>query len=202
VSEQALAEFDLLQIAAMQTEASAGMTDGELHMLAYLACLLAVYDGHRPPWWGYKFTATRTGAPFSFLLSTAQDRARNSGLIERREEVWTITDLGRVDLGQISEVMLNARRLPYLDAAAGAALAMPLPSVAGALGREPGLRRALRFVKTQELLDEAGLALLEDQFNALNEALAGDNAADDLMVPAVVWLTYLARRLPEDAEAA
>lgn len=202
MSEQALAEFDLLQIAATQTEGSAGMTEGELHMLAYLACLLAVFEGHRPQWWGYKFTATRTGAPFSFLLSRAQDRACDSGLIERREEVWTITDLGRIDLGQISEVMLNARRLPYLDAAAGAALAMPLPTVAGALGREPGLRRALRFVKTQELLDEAGLALLDDQFKALNEALAGDGAADDLMVPAVVWLTYLARRPPEEAEAA
>ena len=106
-------------------------------------------------------------------------------------------------LGQISVMQLNARRLPYLNAAAGAALAMPLPSLAGALGREPGLRRALRFVKTQELLDEAGLALLEGQFKALTEALAGDHAADDLMVPAVVWLTYLARRrLPEEAEAA
>ncbi len=200
MSEQALAEFDLLQIAAMQTEASAGMTDGELQTLAYLACLLAVFDGRRPEWWGYKFTATRTGAPFSYYLSKAQNRARNSGLIERGEEVWTITDLGRADLGQISEMQLNARRLPYLDAAAGAALAMPLPSLAGALGREPGLRRALRFVRTQELLDEAGLALLESQFDALNEALAGDDAADDLMVPAVVWLTYLARRLPEEAE--
>jgi hypothetical protein len=91
----------------------------------------------------------------------------------------------------------------YLDAASATALAIPLPAVADALSFEPGLRRALRFVKVRALLDEAGIALLEEQFAAVHAALADRGAAqEDLMVPAVVWLTYLSQTEPADTQAA
>jgi hypothetical protein len=202
VSDQALAGFDVLRIAALQTESSDGMTEGELHTLAYLGCLLSVYDGHPASWWGYRFTATRAGAPFAYSLSQALDLARDAGLLFKGNRVWVISERGLVDLQQIAPLILNQRRQPYLEAASGTALAMPLPSLASALSREPGLQRALNFVRTRELLDETGLALLDDQFQALADALQGDAASNDLMVPAVVWLTYLTRMEMDDEVAA
>lgn len=201
MSEQALAGYDALQLAAQQTASADGMTAGEMHTLAYLACLLSVYDGHHVRWWGYRFTATRAGAPFAYALDQALTAATDAGLLTRGDRTWSISARGRVELEQLDPLVLNQRRLGYLEAAGGTALAMPLPSVASALSAEPGLRRALRFVRTRELLDEAGVSLLEDQFAALNEALKDDAAARDLLVPAVVWLTYLARMRADDEAA-
>lgn len=202
MSERALAGYDVLQIATQLTASADGMTEGELHTLAYLGCLLSVYDGHEASWWGYRFTATRAGAPFGYALSQALDLARDAGLLAQGDSTWSISARGRTELEQLTPLVLNNRRLPYLAAAGGAALAMPLPSLASALSWEPGLRRALNFVLTRELLDETGLSLVLEQFEALGDALAGDTAGIDLMVPAVVWLTYLARVRPGEREAA
>lgn len=201
MSEQALAGFDSLQLAAQQTATAEGITIGELHTLAYLACLLSVYDDHDVRWWGYRFTATRAGAPFAYALDQALTAASEAGLLVRGDRVWSVSERGRVELEQLEPLVLNHRRLAYLKAAGGAALAMPLPSVASALSAEPGLRRALNFVRTRELLDETGVSLLEDQFAVVSEALEDDAAARDLMVPAVVWLTYLARMRPAEEAA-
>jgi hypothetical protein len=201
MSEQAMAGYDALQLAVQQTASADGMTAGELHTLAYLGCLLSVYDGHNVRWWGYRFTATRAGAPFAYALDQALTAATDAGLLIHRDRTWTISASGRAELEQLDPLVLNHRRRPYLNAAAGTALAMPLPSVASALSAEPGLRRALRFVRTRELLDETGVSLLDDQFTVVSEALKDDPAGGDLMVPAVVWLTYLAR-MPPSQEAA
>jgi hypothetical protein len=201
VSEQALAGYDALRLAAQQTASADGMTAGELHTLAYLGCLLSVYEGNAVRWWGYRFTATHAGAPFAYALDQALTGATDAGLLVHGDRTWSISGRGRAELELLEPLVLNRRRLPYLKAAAGTALAMPLPSVASALSAEPGLRRALRFVLTRELLDETGVSLLEDQFRALSEALEDDAAGRDLMVPAVVWLTYLAR-MPPGEEAA
>jgi hypothetical protein len=201
VSEQALAGYDALQLADQQTASADGVTAGELHTLAYLGCLLSVYDGHNVRWWGYRFTATRAGAPFAYALDQALSGATDAGLLVHGDRTWSISGSGRTELQQLDPLVLNHRRLPYLRAAGGTALAMPLPSVASALSAEPGLRRALRWVRTRELLDEAGLSLLDDQFKVLTEALVDDAAGRDLMVPAVVWLTYLSR-MPTGEEAA
>jgi hypothetical protein len=199
----AAATFDALWLADALQRSVDGGSRAELHTLAYLGCLLAVFDGRAPAWWAYRFTATRAGAPFAQALSEGVDAAEQAGMFRRRGHVLRLTDRGRRELDVTAGWPLNARRVRYLDAASATALAIPLPSVADALSFEPGLRRALRFVKVRALLDEAGLALLEAQFAALESALAQQpRAEEDLMVPAVVWLTYLAQERPADTNAA
>jgi hypothetical protein len=70
---------------------------------------------------------------------------------------------------------------------------MPLPTIGDAIAHEPQLLQALRFVRSKALLDETGIALLEEHFAAVRmatEPVAAEGG--DLMVPAVLWLTYLA----------
>jgi hypothetical protein len=197
------ATFDALWLANALQRAADGGSRAELHTLAYLGCLMSVFDKRAANWWSYGFTATRAGAPFARALSEAIDAAERAGLLRRRSRVTVPTERGRHELDAMGGWPLNRRRVRYLDAASATALAIPLPSVADALSFEPGLRRTLRFVRVRSLLDEAGVALLEKQFDDLHEALADrPTASQDLMVPAVLWLTYLAEGRPADHRAA
>ena len=170
-----------------------GATPGEVQVLSYLGCLMSVYDGQRAEQWGYSFTATRAGAPYADEIAMSLDQLVRGGFASVDVPLIQISERGRNELRFASTLTLNERRRRFLDAATAAALAMPLPSVADALSFEPGLRRALRFVRTRALLDETGVGLLEEQFESLSETLGTELAAtEDLMVPTVVWLTYLA----------
>jgi hypothetical protein len=201
VSEVALASFDVLELTDQLTATSDGASEGELHTLAYLSCLLAVFDGQSPGWWGYGFTATRTGTPFAHALRQAVQTSVQAGFLLLEDRVLTLSEVGSHELRSIAPLTLNRRHLRYLEAAAATALTMPLPAVSDALSYEPGLGRALRFMRTKALLDETGITLLEAQFDALGEALQG-TAKDDLLVPSVVWLTYLAQQQLIEQDAA
>lgn len=201
MSEVALASFDALQLTDQLTATSEGVSEGELHTLAYLSCLLAVFDGRRPAWWGYGFTATRAGTPFAPPVRQAVNDAVRAGFLSLSDRILTLSELGSQELESIATLILNRRHGRYLEAAAATALTMPLPAVSDALSYEPGLRGALRFMRTKALLDEAGMTLLEAQFDALGDALYG-SVKDDLLVPSVVWLTYLARQRIEDQDTA
>jgi hypothetical protein len=193
VSELALASFDALRLTEQLASTSDGASEGELHTLAYLSCLLSVFDGRPPVWWGYGFTATRAGTPFALAIRQAVEDAVSAGFLTPEERVLKIGESGRRELRSIAELTLNRRHERYLEAAAATALTMPLPVVSDALSNEPGLRGALRFLRTKALLDETGMTLLESQFEALAQALESPGT-DDLLVPSVVWLTYLARQ--------
>jgi len=58
---------------------------------------------------------------------------------------------------------------------------------------EPQLKRALQWAASTELLEPEGLDLVRRQFDAITETLTEQevDAREDLMVPAVLWLTYL-----------
>jgi hypothetical protein len=201
VSEVALASFDALELTEQLTATSQGASEGELHTLAYLSCLLAVFDGHQPNWWGYRFTATRAGSPFAVAMRQATLDGTRAGFIHLEDRVLTLSERGGQELQSIRPLVLNRRRERYLEAAAATALTMPLPAVSDALSYEPGLHGALRFMRTKELLDETGLLQLEAQFADLAEAVKGSDDGD-LLVPSIVWLTFLARRGPTEQEAA
>jgi hypothetical protein len=198
-----LASFDVLALAGSIAETADGLTQGELHTLDYLACLLAIYDGQIPSWWGFGFSVTDSGAPFAREITNALGGLVSARWVSRDGRVYRLTALGSDELAFERTLAPNRRRVRYLDAAASTALSMPLPTISDALAHEPGLRRALAFMRRKQLLDETSLGLVDDQFAALTEALGSPpGERDDLMMPAVVWLTYLARRQAGQGRAA
>ena len=190
-----LASFDVLAMAGSVAATADGLTQGELHTLDYLGCLMSIYDGHPASWWGFGFSVTDSGAPFARELSGALGALTGARWLTSDGRVYRLTPLGRDELAFERELAPNRRRGRYLDAASSAALAMPLPTISDALAHEPGLRRALAYMRRKQLLDETSLSLVDEQFDALTEGLGRAPAErEDLMVPAVVWLTFLARR--------
>jgi hypothetical protein len=164
---------------------------------------MSIYDGRTADWWGFTFSVTESGAPFTRELSAAVTALTAARWLVREERVMRLTDAGRSEFAFQETLAPNRRRLRYLRAASSAALSFPLPTISDALSHEPGLRRALSFLRRKQLLDETSLALVAEQFSALTDGL-GQRPEDrgDLMIPAVVWLTYLSQTSEPASNAA
>lgn len=187
------AVFDVLFL-VQATWDSGGLTPSELHTLDYLACLISVYDGRAPLDWEHGYSVTDLGSPHSAVVQEAGDRCVRAGWIDRGQRVLTITELGQSELKFQKLLPPTEWRLRYLGAAVSASVTMTLPSIVDALNHEPGLRRAMRFLRRQRLLDEASVDLLEAQFDDLRAAIGVDFARPTLVVPTAVWLSFLASK--------
>lgn len=192
MSARADAGFDALFI----TDALSAFADGagvvELHLFAYLACLISVYDGRDASSWGYPFVATPAGAPYADTLAAECDRLRATGLLIDHGPLLRLGGQASDDLTFIRQFASARSRAPYLEAACAAATLLPLPSVTNAISQEPGLQQALGQHGSKELLNEAELMLVDAQFRAVNEALNEHSGShSDLLVPTTLWLSYI-----------
>jgi hypothetical protein len=168
----------------------------ELHVFAYLSCLLALYDGRPVSEWGYEFVATESTSPFSRDLFDSTQSLVSSGLLRADIDSFELTDDGVTELKQWRRLQRFSERTVYLRGATGAASALPVNAVAQGLAQEPQIYLAGVLNSPRPLLDDAGRAALYEHFNALESALG--RTASDLMVPAIIWITYLLEDSPSD----
>jgi hypothetical protein len=183
------ATFDGLAIVGHLEKPLRGVTNSEVHLLAYLACLLAVSRGRPVSDWNYRFVRSSWGAPYSPDIEAALEEARTGALLEG-EEMSRLTGEGREFLDFLYGRSQHAWRSPYLAGATGSALAIPPGIIRDALRQEPGLRATELHLGAQPLLDKGSLTMLHEHFRALSEAI-GPNLTD-LMIPSVIWIRYLA----------
>jgi hypothetical protein len=67
------AYYDALAVSRQLENQLGDVAVAEVHLFAYLACLLALYKGHSPSVWGYAFAVTDYGYPFSGEIQNAID---------------------------------------------------------------------------------------------------------------------------------
>jgi hypothetical protein len=192
MSARANAGFDSLFI----TDALSTFADGagvvELHLFAYLACLISVYDGSDVSSWGYDFVATPAGAPYADTLASECDRLRATGLLVDHGPLLRLGQQAEEDFEVIRQFASTRKRMPYLEAGCAAATLLPLPTVTNAISHEPGLQQALTHNGSKELLHPAELMLVDAQFRAVSEALNKYSGThSDLLVPTTLWLSYI-----------
>jgi hypothetical protein len=197
--------FDALLLARRVSVVYDFVSEGELHTLAYLAALLAVYAGESPTWWGYDFYRVSPAAPYSGELAEAIGVDIRVGLFSIRDRNLAISGRGKRELALWRTLPENRRREPYLNAAADAAIHLSLPRLGRSIEQEPMLSRATMLSSERRLLDPSGLADLRAQFDAVATALAEHAEvvpapADDVVAAGIVWLEYL--RASSDAAAA
>lgn len=183
---------DALYISDALYSFAGGAAAVELHLFAYLGCLMSIYDGRSADQWHYSFVATPAGAPYAGALAEETDRLRAAGMLLDQGPLLTLSDQGRELLGSLSDLNSGRSRSPYLEAACAVASVLPLPAVANAITAEPGLKNALAASAPRELLGDAELTLVDEQFGAVTEALAERvSERPDLLVPTALWLGYL-----------
>jgi hypothetical protein len=185
-----LAYHDTLAISARLQRVLDDVAPSEVHLFAYLSCLLSLYDGWPAGGWGYSFATTENGYPFSADIDNALKMLSQESAITHDLDFFRITDHGLRELNFTSSLDQQRRRLPFIDGACASALALPLGLVRSALLEEPELRRAIAVSSSRWLLEESGVALIHEHFEALRQVVGG--AGEDRVVPAVVWLNYLA----------
>lgn len=190
----ALATFDALGLGVRLQGALGDTSDAEVHLFAYLSCLMWLYRGHPVAEWGYSFAGTRDGAPFSTGIEQALMELTCQGHITGDANHRGVTDDGAALYADVRELGLNRAREPYLEGACSTVLAFPPGRVRDALVRQPELTRAHVTGAVTRLLDEPAVEAMYEQFRELSGALGIDTR--DLMIPATVWVEYLIRAKP------
>jgi hypothetical protein len=200
MSPKAFAGFDALYIVDALARFAGGAGAVELHLFAYLACLVSVYAQNDPDEWGYEFVATPSGAPYAETLADEADRLQAAGRLLQSGPLIVLSAAGAADLSTLSRFATVQSRRRFLDAGCSSATLMPLPAVTNAIAREPGLQQALTGDSPKELLRRADLILVDEQFSAVAEVVATANRTQiDLLGPTTLWLSYLIESSPAAA---
>jgi hypothetical protein len=184
------ASYDVLALLHHLSSSVDGADEAELHVFSYLACLLSVYAGQPANDWGYDFIASPAGAPFAAELDDAVRWAANVGFIAPVGPRWQLTAEGTVEFSALSELSTHHRRLKFIEPACASTLSIPLGWVRRGIDQTPALHSAARRDSRRYLSDEAAIDALYDQFDVLKRVIRQD--VSDLLVPAVMWLEYLA----------
>ena len=191
------AAFDCLAVGVRLQRVLGDVAAGELHLFSYLACLLSLYRRRAVADWEYQFAATSAGGPFSAQVATAIEELRSVGLLRDEFPHLAVTEEGGVEYRCLSRLESNSTRDVFIEGACASILSLPVGAVRSAICQDPVFRTARDYGSSRLLLEGSALSSLYEQFSALSRAVGV--GVKDLMVPAVVWITYLAR-LPEEPQ--
>ena len=183
------AALDALVVGRSLGEDGGSLLKSDVHLFAYLACLLWLYRDNSLSEWGYSFVGTELGAPYSVAISDALEEMNRRNVLVRTPAGLVVSRAAVVRLRPFEEMAVNRSRLECLQAACSSVAALPRGMINGALSEEPELRRARVTPANRPLLEQAARARLFEQFRVLRGELGGRDA--DLRVPAVVWLSAL-----------
>ena len=188
------AAFDSLTITSLLEKIDLGPTRGEIHLLAYLASLLSVYGrkGEGASDWGYAFTATPGGAPFSESLEVEIERLISKGAYAVVGAALQLTPEGNQLQQTLSGLELVKDRFDYIDSASATVYVLPIGMIRAAFAQDPDISLVAEHRRTRVLASENALARLYAEFDAVADVLG--EARGSSFAASVLWLTYLAER--------
>lgn len=185
------AYYDCLSIGKKLANHLNNFTSAELHLFSYLSCLLSLYKKKSVSDWGYIFAGTEEGSPFSADIHSSIVLLVRVGCFKQEGNYYTITEKGVAQLNSLSILHLNQQRLEFHEAACSSLLSLPIGVIREALFNEPEIRRAMQLSSSRILLEGPGIEVIYGQFGELSEAIGVE--INDLLMPSILWLTYLAQ---------
>ena len=193
------AAFDSLYLVAqLQAHSAARVSVPEIHLFAYLSCLLWLVDRRPVADWGYDFAGTELGAPFSSALEAAVTELVRRGHMSRSGEGVGLSENAGVILEDFTRLQMHRDRVECLSAACMTTAVLTPGIVGSALANEPELQRARAVPLNRSLLAESGLHRLYGHFEVLRREQ--DDEAPDLRVSAIAWLIALYRTGSDDKD--
>jgi hypothetical protein len=183
------ATFDCLFMASRLQSQRIGLASQEIHLLAYLACLLWLYRQRPVTDWGYEFVGTELGAPFSREIDMTLKELLERGYLRQIRGRFCASEYTEHSLQYLSGLTINHERTECLQAACSCTTVFSIGMVSNALANEPELGRSKATPLSRLLLEDAAQSQLYVQFKALRNVL--EQRSNDLRLPAVVWLSAL-----------
>ena len=184
--------FDLLAIAKYLSAIVGKISPGEVHLFAYLSYVLYLYQGNPSNDWGYSFVATNLGAPYSADLNRAIETAIRAGLVDEKNRLLTISNIGNKEFEMLSSLSEFHRRLSYIEATCSSVLAAPIGLVRSAVYQIPTMKSSRQLHSNRHLADETSLVHLQHQISDVRAALRYE--PEDLLTPAVTWIMYFSQQ--------
>lgn len=184
------AYYDALAVVSKLNRAFGKAAISEVHLFAYLACLLALYRGKPVADWGYSFVATETGAPFSPEIESAVDVLFDEGFVAESERYLTMTASTEQEYASLGQLSQYQGREEFIEASCSCVLAVPIGVIRSAVTTDHDMKIARQLQDTRRLFSDPALEKLHTAFQALSEEIGV--GVKDLIVPAVVWLKFLA----------
>lgn len=197
-----VAFYDTIYIGNQLEKKLTDFSQYEIQLFSYLSCLLSLYDGNPIAFWGYSFIKNDLGSPYSIDLNESIEALIGRGSLTLSNDLFLkLGELGKSDIARLTLFPSNQQRLKYLDAACQSIKLLPYGVVKDSIILEPVLKYANSHKNKRLLTDEESPAfsLLYEQFEMLRTAL--ENKYQNLIIPAVVWLEYLAEKKIETTNA-
>jgi hypothetical protein len=166
------------------------VTTAEIHLFAFMACLLALYDSKPVADWGYAFVRPVSGAPFAAEIDAAIEQGLSAGLIVGDREEVTLGAPGNHLITGMRTLVRFQDRNQYLEAAWKAGLTNPPAMIRAALKEGLGVSDAAAHAR-YILPTTPTLAVLYEHFAALRATIPA--SGDSKLIPAILWLSYLER---------
>ena len=156
------ASFDILFITEELSLKLGTATVGEIHLFAYLGCLLSLFKGQPVADWDYSFAGLESGSPFSPELQQAYTELERAGFVSSTDSNVTVTELGKQQIEIFNSLKIFVSRKSYLSAACASLLSFPVGMVRNAMSMEPGLRPVFSVGGIRPLLALASLEQLHE----------------------------------------
>jgi hypothetical protein len=186
------AYFDCLSLAVRLQRRIDEPSVAELCLFSYLSCLLWLYKGEPVSTWGYSFVVTQQAFIYSTEIQDSVSILISKGYLSPKEDIYLhVTEEGEYEYQQLATLPSMEEREPFLEGACASLLALPYGLIRNTLQQEPDIRATIELSQSRALLTDNDQDILYDQFKALSSAIGIE--INDLMIPAVVWLKYLAR---------
>lgn len=170
----------------------------ELHLFSYLSCILFLFSGEPMSDWGYSFSITKEGFPFSKELEEARREAERRGLIivnEKGEQTPNGEHL-KSEIECLLNISSVSSRRKFIQSATDCTLAIPVGGIRYAISKTPGVSSAVKLRQRHKLLDSPDdIDLIYDEYKTIVSVLGSD--AKDLLSPAVIWLSARVMRQGE-----
>lgn len=182
---------DGLSICVHLDPALSTIAPSEIHLFAYLSCLLALYRKQPVANWGYDFGAVEGGYPYSPSLDQSITDLVEKGYLHRDTDTFLhVTPTGREEAAWLQSMTAGSSREVYIAGACDSVLSLPLGMIRDALNQSTDLRSARISNHARHLPSDGGTQVFHDHFDVLSQAVGID--VQDLMIPAVIWLQFLA----------
>lgn len=164
----------------------------EVQFLAYLSCLLSLYDKNPIAFWDYEFIKNELDSPYSIELHNAITFLNQTGYItETSNEHFRIAEKGLKYLDFAESLTSFEKRKRYLKSAKNSISIIPINIIREAIKKEPVMLSARSAPGKRFLLDDQTPALNSLYSDFANLHLALNEEYNDLLTPAVVWLQSL-----------
>ncbi|WP_279466171.1 hypothetical protein [Aeromonas veronii] len=161
----------------------------EIHLFSYLGCVISLFKGNPINSWGYKFSISSNGYPFSHNINEAIRNLFSRNYLIMDENGYYLKTKALINefhlMSQIKESW--PERISCINTSLECALALPIGSIKSAIEQSPGIDLKYKLNQRGELLEEDDIGNLYNEYSVIREALGYDSI--ELLSPAVIWLS-------------